>query len=82
MNDRPKKTLHWKDAAALLESGEPCTLKLWKMSTGDILVYKNAKCISHSFRRGTHRVRLPESNLIREFRDITCFEINEYEIYR
>ena len=65
-----------------LETGQPCTLKLWKLSTGDILVYRNAVCIGSHWRRGIHRVRLPESHLIREFRDITLFEINGYEVIR
>ena len=30
---------------------------------------------------GTHRVRLPNSGLIRSFRDITLFEINNMTIY-
>ncbi len=82
MNKRPSKCIHWKDAISLLETQIPATLKLWKLSTGDILVYRNAVCIGSHWRGGTHRVRLPESNLIREFRDITLFEINGYEIIR
>ena len=74
--------LHWRDAIALLESGMPVTLKVWKLTDGDIIVYKNAVCVSHHRRGGTHTVKLPESNLLREFRDITLFEINGYEIIR
>lgn len=82
MSNRPSKCLHWKDAIKLLESKQPVTLKVWKLSTGDILIYRNAVCIGSHWRGGTHRIRLPESNLIREFRDITLFEINGYEILR
>lgn len=82
MNNRPSKCLHWKDAIRLLESKQPVTLKVWKLSTGDILIYRNAVCIGSHWRAGTHRIRLPESNLIREFRDISLFEINGYEILR
>lgn len=82
MSNRPSKCLHWKDAIALLESKQPVTLKVWKLSTGDILIYRNAVCIGSHWRGGTHRIRLPESNMIREFRDITLFEINGYEILR
>lgn len=82
MNKRPAKVMHYKDAMLLLESGQPCDLKLWKMSTGDILEYRGAVCIGTHWRGGTHRVRLPQSQVIREFRDITLFEINGYEIYR
>lgn len=75
------KVIHMKDALRLLETGQPCTLRLWKMSTGDILTYRDARCISAYWRGGTHKVKLPVSNLIREFRDITLFEINGMEIY-
>ncbi|TFU93971.1 maintenance system killer protein [Barnesiella sp. WM24] len=82
MNKRPIKMMHWLDALALLESGEPCDLKVWKLSTGDIIEYRRAVCIGWSFRRGTHRILTSASNLPREFRDITLFEINGYEIIR
>lgn len=82
MNRRPAKCLHWKDAIALLESKQPVTLKVWKLSTGDIIIYRNVVCIGSHWRGGTHRIRLPESHLIREFRDISLFEINGYEVIR
>lgn len=74
--------MHWKDAVTLLETGRPCDLKVWKLSTGDIIHYKGAVCIGSHWRGGTHRIRLPASQLVREFRDITLFEINGYEIIR
>lgn len=74
--------MHWLDALALLESGIPCDIKVWKLSTGDIIEYRRVVCIGSFFRRGTHRILLPHSNLPREFRDITLFEINGYEIIR
>lgn len=77
-----KGVIHIKDAITLLEAGYPCDLRLWKLSTGDILHYRGAVCIGGHWRRGTHRVRLPESGLIREFRDVTLFEINNMTIYR
>lgn len=80
--NRPARCLHWRDAIALLETGHPCDIKVWKLSTGDILTYKGVVCIGGHWRKGTHRVRIPASNLIREFRDITLFEINGYEIIR
>lgn len=76
-----KKTIHFKDAIALLESKNPVDLRLWKLSTGDILHYKGVRCISSYRRGGTHKVRFPNGE-IREFRDITLFEINNKTIYR
>lgn len=80
--NRPSKCIHWKDAIALIESKQPVTIKVWKLSTGDIITYPNAVCIGSHWRGGTHRIRLQGSNLIREFRDISLFEINGYEIIR
>lgn len=77
-----KGALHIKDAITLLESGEPCDLRVWKLSTGDILEYKGVRHVGGHWRKGTHRIRLPHSQLIREFRDITLFEINKMTIYR
>ena len=76
-----KGVLHLKDAILLLESGQPVNLRLWKLATGDILEYKGAVCIGGHWRKGTHRVRLPRSGVIREFRDVTLFEINNNSIY-
>lgn len=74
--------IHFSDAIALLESGERVNIKVWKLSTGDILEYRDVICIGGHRRAGTHRIELPTSSLIREFRDVTLFEINGLEIYR
>lgn len=75
------RTIYYKDAFKLLEIGTPVDLRLWKLSTGDILTYKGVVCISVHRRGGTHKVRFPNGQ-IREFRDITLFEINGKTIYR
>lgn len=75
------KAIHMKDAIRLLETGQPCTLRLWKMSTGDILIYKDVRCVSAHWRGGTHLVKLPMSGVLRRLRDIAMFEINGMSIY-
>ncbi len=74
-------TIHYKDAMRLLECRMPVTLRLWKLSTGDVLTYTDVVCFSAYRRGGTHKVRFPNGE-IREFRDVTLFEINEKTIYR
>lgn len=76
------KAIHIKDALVLLEAGQPCNLKVWKLKTGDILCYNQAICVGQHWRGGTHMIKLPQSGLLREFRDITLFEINGMEVYR
>lgn len=73
--------IHKNDAIRLLESRQPVDLKVWKLSTGDIVEYKQVTCVGSHWRGGTHRVLCPKSNLLREFRDITLFEINGMKIY-
>ena len=75
------RTMYYKDAFKLLEMGKPVDLRLWKLSTGDILSYKGVVCFSVHRRGGTHKVRFPNGQ-VREFRDITLFEINGKTIYR
>ncbi len=74
--------IHYKDALLLLESGMVCNIKVWKLSTGDIITYNQIKCVGKHWRGGTHRIKLPQSGLLREFRDVTLFEINGMEVYR
>ncbi len=74
-------SIHRNDAIRLLEDGQRHTLRLWKLSTGDILTYHDCKCIGKHARQGIHRVQLPQSSLIREFRDVALFEIDELKIY-
>lgn len=75
------KVIHKNDAIRLLESGQPCNLRVWKLSTGDIIDYKGARCVGSHWRGGIHKILLPNSGLLREFRDITLFSINGMEVY-
>lgn len=81
-NKRPTRCISRHDAFRLLESRHACELKVWELSTGNILVYRDAVCIGSHWRGGVHRIRLSASGEIRAFRDITLFEINGYEIIR
>lgn len=74
--------IQFSDAIALLESGKRVSIKVWKMSTGEIIPYNDCICIGGHRRAGTHRIECAGSSLIREFRDVMMFEINGLEIYR
>lgn len=73
--------IHLNDARKILDSGQPCNLRVWKLSTGDILEYKGVRCVGSHFRGGIHRILLPNSQLLREFRDVTLFEINGMKVF-
>lgn len=76
-----QKSIHRADAIRLLEDGQPHKLRLWKIATGDILTYHAATFVGAHKKAGTHRVRLEPSGVIRAFRDVTLFEIDDLSIY-
>ena len=81
MASKQYTTIHRRDAFRRLEDRQPHQLRLWKISTGDILHYKEATFVGQNRRGGTHRIRIPLSGVIREFRDITLFEIDGLRVY-
>lgn len=76
-----QKSIHRRDALRLLEDGRPHRLKVWKLSTGDILTYEAAVHAGGNRRNAVHRIRVPLSGIVREFRDITLFEIDGLSVY-
>lgn len=76
-----RKAISKTEAIKLLSDGKLHHLRLWKMSTGDILDYDKAVLISRHVRGGTCKVRLTVSNSIRAFREICLFEIDGMTIY-
>jgi len=75
------QSLNRNDAIRMLEDGKPHNIKLWKLSTGDILEYSGAICLSGHRQGGTHNVQLPRSRQIRKFRDVSLFEIDNLKIF-
>ncbi len=75
------RSIHRLDALHLLKDGEPHKLRLWKLSTGDILTYPAAVLIGRHERGGLCRLRLLPSGEIRAVRDICLFEIDDLSIF-
>lgn len=73
------KAIYIYDAVRLLEDGKAHDIRLWK-SNGTILEYKGVKIAGGHFKRGTRRVALPNSGLLREFRIFRMFEIDGLEV--
>lgn len=74
-------SIHRHDALRLLEDGEPHKLRVWKLSTGDIITYADAIHSSADVKTATHRVRLKASGQIRKLRDVLLFEIDDLSVY-
>lgn len=80
-NPKLPKAIHLTEALRILSDREPHTLRLWKLSTGDILTYEGVRYLGEFRRKGVHRVRFPQSGQIRAFRDVSLFEIDGLAVY-
>ncbi len=75
------RSIHRLDALHLLKDGREHKLRLWKLSTGDILTYNRAQLIGRHERGGLSRLRLLPSGEIRAVRDVCIFEIDDLSIF-
>ena len=77
--------LHLKDVQKSLDiariHGQQVDLWCWEKQTGAILHYKGWWVISSHWRGGTHKLKNPLNNEIREVRDINIFRFNNHEVY-
>lgn len=69
------------EALRMLADGEPHRLRLWKLSTGEILLYPRATRIGRHTRGGMQRVLLRPSGEIRSFHEFCLFEIDDILIH-
>ena len=76
-----RRAIHQKEALQLLKEEGPHKLRLWKMSTGDILEYPQAYLLNYSPRRGIAKVRLQPSCVIHEFHLFCLHQIDDLDIY-
>lgn len=78
---RYPREIHHREARVLLRDGQMHRLKVWKKSTGEILLYPRALYLgSHTNGRMT-RVKLFPSGEIREFHNFLLFEIDDMQVY-
>lgn len=76
-----RETIHRKDAERLLSDGCVHRLRVWKLGTGEVLLYPEAVCTSLHRRGGTANVKLLPSGEVRKLRLCTLFEIDHLRIY-
>ena len=72
--------IHITTLKRMLQSPEPVDLKL-RMRSG-VIQYRH-RCISlrYDFYKGTRRMKLLDSNEIRQLRDTCVFEVNGMEVF-
>lgn len=76
-----RQAIHIKEAVTMLKDRKPHQLRVWKLSTGDILNYTEAVYLGSNERGGTITVRLSRSKETRTFRRVCLFEIDNLKIY-
>lgn len=66
--------IHITTLKRMLQSPEPVDLKLWTRS-GEIQCWHRCISLRYDFYKGTRRMKLLDSNEIRQLRDVYVFEI-------
>ncbi len=64
----------------ILDSPEPVDIRLWTRS-GEIQHWNRSISLKYDFYKGTRRMKLLDSNQIRQLRDVCVFEVNGVEVY-
>ena len=72
--------IHITTLKRMLQSPEPVDLKLWTRS-GEIQCWHRCISLRYDFYKGTRRMKLLDSNEIRQLRDVCVFEINGLEVF-
>ena len=72
--------IHITTLKRMLQSPEPVDIKLWTCS-GEIQCWHRCISLRYDFYKGTRRMKLLDSNEIRQLRDACVFEINGMEVF-
>ena len=72
------QAIHITTLKRMLQSLEPVDIKLWTRS-GEIQCWHRCISLRYDFYKGTRRMKLLDSNEIRQLRDACVFEINGME---
>lgn len=73
-------SIHITTLKKMLQSPEPVDLRLWTRS-GEIQYWTRCISLRYDFYKGTRRMKLLDSNEIRQLRDVCVFEINGMEVF-
>ena len=74
------QAIHISTLRKILDSPEPIDIRLWTKS-GEIQHWTRCISLKYDFYKGTRRMKLLDSNQIRQLRDVCIFEINGIEVY-
>ena len=71
--------IHITTLKRMLQSPEPVDIKLWTRS-GEIHRWHRCISLRYDFYKGTRRMKLLDSNEIRQLRDVYVFEITDIQL--
>ena len=74
------QSIHITTLRKILSSPEPIDIRLWTRS-GEIQSWHRCISLRYDFYKGTRRMKLLDSNEIRQLRDACIFEVNGIEVY-
>ena len=74
------QSIHITTPRKILSSPEPIDIRLWTRS-GKIQSWHRCISLKYDFYKGTRRMKLLDSNEIRQLRDVRIFEVNGIEVY-
>lgn len=63
-----------------MNSRKPFNATVWKKD-GSIIEYQDAVTLTYEPTKGTRRIKLLKSNLVRTLRDVCIFKINDLNVY-
>lgn len=72
--------IHITTLKRMLQSPDPVDLKLWTRSS-EIQCWHRCISLRYDFYKGMRRMKLLDSNEIRQLRDVCVFEINGIEVF-
>ena len=74
------QSIHISTLRKILDSPEPIDIRL-STRHGEIQHWRRCLSLSYDFYKGTRRMKLLDSNEIRQLRDVCIFELNGLEVY-
>ena len=74
------QSIHISTLRKILDSPEPIDIRLWTRN-GEIQYWRRCISLRYDFYKGTRRMKLLDSNEIRQLRDDCIFEVTGIEVY-
>ena len=74
------QSIHISTLRKILDSPEPIDIRLWTRN-GEIQHWRCCISLRNDFYKGTRRMKLLDSNEIRQLRDVCIFGVNGLEVY-